>query len=76
MDRGVMRIAESTELCIGSEVIDLNGYRGIVVKIIIGDTIEDHGTVYVWQMSRTNYGIDNCEHYPYSNWPKFFHIIK
>lgn len=80
------------ELMIGSQVVDIDGNHGIVVKIIkpndditqekregheliveseIQDDFDlevDHGTVYVWQSERTQYGDDNCEHYSYLNW--------
>ena len=47
----------------GDIVIDGWGSKGVVVKIIPGVSIEDHGTIYVWQMDKTEYGTDNCEHY-------------
>lgn len=64
-----------TELKIGAEVMDIHKHKGIVVKIVPGYDIEDHGTIYVWQSERTNYGADNCEHYVYHNWEKVLKII-
>lgn len=44
------------------DVVDKN--KGIVVKIELGVNKEDHGTIYVWQLNRINYGGgDNCETY-------------
>jgi hypothetical protein len=51
----------------GDVVVDLWGAKGVVVKIVEGHDIEDHGTIYVWQMDRTEYGALNCEHYPHYN---------
>lgn len=61
---------------IGDRVIDKYGDRGIVVKIRHGHSIEEHGTIYVWQMDRTEYGADNCEHYSYFEWEKVLRILK
>ena len=55
--------------------MDIHKHKGIVVKIVPGYDIEDHGTIYVWQSERTNYGADNCEHYVYHNWEKVLKII-
>jgi heat shock protein HspQ len=56
------------EIKIGDCVRDkFSGHRGIVVKIEPHDS-ENHGTIYVWQMDRYDYGADNCEHYCHENW--------
>ena len=60
----------------GDCVIDIYGDRGIVVKIVHGHSVEEHGTIAVWQMDRTEYGADNCEHYPYFGWEKVLRILK
>lgn len=54
----------------GMSVIDSWGHKGVVVYTVIGDTDEDHGVIAVWQSERTNYGGDNCEHYPFHNWKR------
>ena len=71
------RLNEHRELVRGMEVKDAWGNLGIVVKIEIPDepSIENHGTVFVWQSERTEYGSDNCEHYCYTNWKEFLRII-
>ena len=60
----------------GDHVIDIHGHEGIVVVVQPGNDVEDHGTVAVWQMNRTEYGIDNCEHYCEFGWEKSLRIIK
>lgn len=52
------------------------GYKGVVVKIEKGTDDENHGTVFVWQMDRMEYGSDNCEHYTYFGWENFLKVIK
>jgi hypothetical protein len=64
------------ELKVGNKVISYDGYRGIVVRIEKGYDIEDHGTVFVWQLDRTEYGADNCEHYCEFGWEKSLTILK
>lgn len=65
------------ELKRGDEVIDRFGDKGIVVKIEKPEepTIEDHGTIYVWQSEQVNYGGDNCQHYSFLGWEKMLRIL-
>ena len=67
-----------TKLKIGMIVKEKSkeGYKGVVVKIIEGTNDENHGTVFVWQMDRMEYGADNCEHYPYFGWETSLKVIK
>jgi hypothetical protein len=60
----------------GDRVIDTYGNRGVVVKVVHGHSVEEHGLVQVWQMDRMNYGADNCEHYCYFEWEKILRILK
>ena len=60
-------------LKVGDSVIDIDKNRGIVVKIEPGTDIENHGTIYVWQLDRT-YGSDNCEHYVHFGWQENLRI--
>lgn len=53
-----------------------NSNEGIVVRVEIGKSVEDHGAVWVWQMNRENYGIDNCEHYVEFGWEKSLKLIR
>lgn len=72
------RLNESINLFIGMEVKDVNGHKGIIVKIekFEGDLNEEnHGTIYVWQSDRTNYGSDNCEHYCLNNWKNLLRVL-
>lgn len=72
------RLNENIEPRIGMEVKDIHGHKGIIVKIELPEgeiTKENHGTLYVWQSERTNYGTDNCEHYCLSNWNNFLKIL-
>jgi len=70
------KINANRSLKLGDRVVDLFGWKGIVVKIKlhttdnkteIVDVLESdnklNGTIYVWQEDRTEYGADNCEHY-------------
>ena len=66
---------ENRELLVGDKVIDIDKNLGIVVKIIIGTDIDDHGTIYVWQLERVEYGSDNCEHYAEINWRENLRIL-
>ena len=63
----------------GNIVEDLDGYKGVVVEIDTWNdeplSIENHGTISVWQIDRMNYDADNCEHYPYYNWHNLFKIV-
>jgi hypothetical protein len=69
------RLNSNRQLKRGDEVIDIDKHKGIVVKIIHGIDVEDHGTVYVWQSERTEYGGDNCEHYVEFGWQKCLRVI-
>ncbi len=64
---------------VGDKVKDIDGHKGIVVKIIESGIDEDneyfHGVIYVWQLDRIDYGSDNCEHYTYDNWRSFLTFI-
>ena len=60
----------------GSLVVDRFGDRGIVVKIVKGTSHEEHGTIYVWQMDRMEYGADNCEHYPEFCWQDTLTVVE
>ena len=63
-------------LAIGDQVVDLYGSKGVVVRIDIPNNpcFENHGTVYVWQSEKTEYGSDNCEHYTFIDWKKLLRI--
>lgn len=61
-------------ISVGNQVVDPEGNRGIVVKIIRGSDEKEHGTIVVWQLDRLEYGADNCEHYPYENWNRILRI--
>lgn len=72
------RLNANVTLKRGDVVIDGLGGHGVVVKIVIPDnpSIENHGTVYVWQDSCVNYGGDNCEHYSWLNWKRYLRIVE
>jgi hypothetical protein len=69
------KLNENQTLHLGDQVIDFDGQPGVVVRIILGYTIEDRGTIYVWQQDRTKYGDDNCEHYSFYEWKSYLRII-
>jgi hypothetical protein len=60
---------------IGDRVIDGNGFKGVIVKITEGTSVEDHGCVWVWQEDRYEYGADNCEHYCHYGWQPFLRLL-
>ena len=60
----------------GSLVVDCDGHKGVVVKIEKGHNIEDHGTIFVWQIDRYEYGADNCEHYCEFGWEKSLKVLE
>lgn len=59
---------DGSVLTLGDHVCDRFGDEGIVVRIKLGHTAEDHGTIHVWQLNRLEYGADNCEHYSEYRW--------
>ncbi len=69
MIRTTNKSPNGDRLSLGDHVRDLYcGDEGIVVKIQLGRTTEDHGSIHVWQLNRTEYGADNCEHYVEFEW--------
>lgn len=72
------RLNEGKDIRRGCIVVDLDRNKGVVVDVQIPDdpTIEDHGSVTVWQSERTNYGADNCEHYTWINWRRHLRILE
>lgn len=71
------------KLFIGDEVVDVDGNKGIVVKIERpadddhGINFEDTAMVYVWQSEEPlNYGYDNCRQYPLEDWRSLLRIMK
>ncbi len=50
--------------------------EGVVVKIVKGFDNDNHGTVFVWQMNRFEYGADNCEHYVEFGWERSLRILE
>jgi len=71
-----IRLNAERILKVGDEVIDAEKNRGIVVKIIPGVSAEEHGTIYVWQSERMEYGSDNCEHYVEFGWKPWLRVIE
>lgn len=70
-------IYSSDGVSVGDHVQDkFDNTEGIVVKIIPGQDVEEHGTIFVWQLNRTEYGIDNCEHYCHFGWRNVLKVLK
>lgn len=69
------RLNQDVIISRGDTVVDSEGYKGVVVRIEHGPTVESHGTIYVWQCDRIEYGADNCEHYPYYGWKSILRIV-
>lgn len=70
------RLNEEKQLKLGMEVIDRYCDKGIVVKIVEGDgSIEGHGTIYVWQSEKYDFGSDNCQHYAFDIWKRELRIL-
>lgn len=70
------RINANRVLQRGNRIEDPWGDIGIVVKIEPGTDNENHGTIYVWQENRMDYGADNCEHYAEINWHRNLRILE
>ena len=60
-----IKLNQDKTLKVGLRVIDVDGHEGIIVKIEPPEDEYLDGTIYVWQLNRTGYGSDNCEHYSY-----------
>jgi hypothetical protein len=62
----------------GLRVQDVDGWIGVVVKIDEhnpDNPVVEHGTVYVWQEDRMEYGADNCEHWAHVNWSEHLRVL-
>lgn len=68
------RLNENIEPNLGMEVVDDDGYHGVIVKIV-PKSDEFHGTIFVWQKDRMEYGGDNCEHYTIDSWKRFLRVV-
>lgn len=72
-----LRLNKDRQLKLGDRVTDSNGYKGVIVKIVIYAKDSDHeGVIYVWQEDRMEYGSDNCEHYCLENWHGFLRVLE
>lgn len=67
---------EEKTIKLGDRVIDKWGWRGVVVDVVYGHSVEEHGSIKVWQSDRTEFGADNCQHYCYFEWEKVLRILK
>ncbi len=67
------RLNANIEPKIGMEVVDADGFHGVVVKIV-PKSEEFHGTLFVWQRDKIGYGADNCEHYTIDLWKRFLRV--
>jgi len=70
------RLNADRALKIGDQVVDVDGHKGVVVKIVPGISDEDHGVIFVWQADRYEYGSDNCEHYVEFGWQPWIRVIE
>ena len=59
----------------GDVVMDYCGNKGVVVKLITGDSDSNHGFVYVWLSEIMDYGADNCEHYGWFKWQEQLRVL-
>lgn len=71
-----LKLNTGKTLQVGNKVMDLNKNLGVVVKIDPPQEEGDHGTVYVWQLEKINYGADNCEHYAFTQWSSILRILE
>ena len=67
------KLNESVTPSLGMRVVDVYGFKGVVVKVNMNDEVD--GTIYVWQEDRLEYGADNCEHYCLNNWKSFLRVL-
>ena len=70
------QLNQGRSLKLGDRVVDVDGQLGVVVKIESGEDADSHGTIFVWQEYRTEYGSDNCEHYVEFGWQSFLRVIE
>ena len=71
-----LKLNKDRILKVGDCVVDMFSNKGVVVKIMPGVDIEDHGAIYVWQSERKEYGADNCEHYVEFGWKEHLRVIE
>lgn len=69
-----LRLNADMEIKVGMEVKDAWGQKGVVVKIVPPEDANSHGTIFVWQSERLEYGADNCEHYSTDTWKSLLRI--
>jgi hypothetical protein len=69
------RLNKDKEVKLGMRVQQDDGWIGVVVKIV-PSTEDFHGTIYVWQEERMEYGADNCEHFCHNNWKTHLRILE
>jgi hypothetical protein len=62
-------------LKIGMKVRDCFGTVGIIQRIEEGYDIEEHGTIEVFRLDTTDYGLNNCEHFCFYDWQKHLRIL-
>lgn len=48
---------------------------GVIVRVVEPEG-EHHGTIFVWQEHRLDYGADNCEHYAYYDDEQLGSVLK
>ena len=72
-----IKLNENREIKRGDVVVDRDRNKGVVVQIYVPEnpTVEDHGSISVWQSERFEYGADNCEHYAWTNWKSNLRIL-
>ena len=68
------KLNKNIRLSPGMEVVDVEGYSGVVVQVREPQDDTDEGRIAVWQSGRFEYGGDNCEHYSYRDWKSFLRV--
>ena len=69
------KLNANKELTVGNIVVDIDDNRGIVVKINPGNSIENHGCVYV-RDEHVNRFENEYEHYVFFNWETNLRILE
>lgn len=72
------KLNEGKNIQPGMKVVDCFGHEGFVVTVCVPSDVssENHGLVQVWQLNRTDYGDDNCEHYSFYGWESMLRILE
>jgi hypothetical protein len=72
-----IKLNEHREIKCGDIVVDRDRNKGVVAKIDVPEnpSVEDHGTITVWQLGKFEPEADNFVHYAWFNWKSNLRIL-